>query len=134
MVSLNELQKCWQLNKLRSFFFSSSYFRFRSVCFHYSFHSDVMGLLTEGSPLSWEETEKYANHVRQHGVVQFIKLYHRLKDRQNDCLKWGDEVSVYFKNVNFILLFILYSLYLQQNILVVECCLSFADFISYVIV
>lgn len=51
-----------------------------------------MGLLSEGSPLSWEETEKYANHVRQHGVIQFIKLYHRLKDRQNDCLKWGDEV------------------------------------------
>lgn len=51
-----------------------------------------MGLLSEGSPLSWEETEKYANHVRQHGIIQFIKLYHRLKDRQNDCLKWGDEV------------------------------------------
>ncbi|GFS80159.1 glutamate--cysteine ligase catalytic subunit [Nephila pilipes] len=52
-----------------------------------------MGLLTEGSPLSWEETKKYADHVRRHGIVQFIKLYHRLKDRQNDCLKWGDEVE-----------------------------------------
>uniref|UniRef100_A0A2L2YGB8 Glutamate--cysteine ligase n=1 Tax=Parasteatoda tepidariorum TaxID=114398 RepID=A0A2L2YGB8_PARTP len=52
-----------------------------------------MGLLTEGSPLSWEETKKYADHVRQHGVIQFIKLYHRLKDRQNDCLKWGDEIE-----------------------------------------
>lgn len=52
-----------------------------------------MGLLTEGSPLSWEETKKYADHVRKHGAVQFINLYHRLKNRQNDCLKWGDEVE-----------------------------------------
>jgi glutamate--cysteine ligase catalytic subunit len=52
-----------------------------------------MGLLTEGSPLSWEETKFLADHVRQHGVVQFINLYKRLRDRQGDVLKWGDEVS-----------------------------------------
>ncbi|GBN00316.1 Glutamate--cysteine ligase catalytic subunit [Araneus ventricosus] len=52
-----------------------------------------MGLLTEGSPLTWEETKKHADHVRKHGILQFIKLYHRLKDRQNDCLKWGDEIE-----------------------------------------
>lgn len=51
-----------------------------------------MGLLTEGSPLSWEETKALADHVRQHGVVQFINLYKRLRDRQGDVLKWGDEV------------------------------------------
>ncbi|KAH8287586.1 hypothetical protein KR054_010436 [Drosophila jambulina] len=52
-----------------------------------------MGLLSEGSPLSWEETEALANHVREHGINQFINLYHRLKDRQGDILKWGDEVE-----------------------------------------
>lgn len=52
-----------------------------------------MGLLTEGSPLSWEETKKLANHVREHGINQFINLYARLKDRQGDVLKWGDEVE-----------------------------------------
>lgn len=52
-----------------------------------------MGLLTEGSPLSWEETKFLADHVRQHGVVQFINLYKRLRDRQGDVLKWGDEVE-----------------------------------------
>ncbi|CRK99012.1 CLUMA_CG011962, isoform A [Clunio marinus] len=52
-----------------------------------------MGLLTEGSPLSWEETKKLANHVREHGIQQFINLYERLKDRQGDILKWGDEVE-----------------------------------------
>jgi len=27
-----------------------------------------MGLLSEGQPLSWEETKKHSEHVRQHGV------------------------------------------------------------------
>jgi glutamate--cysteine ligase catalytic subunit len=52
-----------------------------------------MGLLTEGSPLSWEETKNLSEHVRQHGIVQFINLYKRLRDRQGDILKWGDEVE-----------------------------------------
>jgi glutamate--cysteine ligase catalytic subunit len=51
-----------------------------------------MGLLTEGTPLSWEETKKYADHVRKHGIKQFIALHDRLKDRKNDGLKWGEEV------------------------------------------
>ncbi|CAF3551830.1 unnamed protein product [Rotaria sp. Silwood1] len=52
-----------------------------------------MGLLTEGCPLTWEETKKYAQYVREHGVEQFINIYKQLKDRRNDCLKWGDEVE-----------------------------------------
>lgn len=52
-----------------------------------------MGLLTEGSPLSWEETKQLAEHVRTHGINQFINLYKRLRDRQGDVLKWGDEVE-----------------------------------------
>lgn len=51
-----------------------------------------MGLLSEGSPLSWEETKKLSEHVRKHGIEQFINLYRRLKDRTGDILKWGDEV------------------------------------------
>ena len=54
----------------------------------------AMGLLSEGSPLAWEETKKYADHVRKHGIQQFIHQYRKLKDRTNDCLKWGDEVSM----------------------------------------
>ncbi|XP_037300151.1 glutamate--cysteine ligase catalytic subunit [Manduca sexta] len=52
-----------------------------------------MGLLTEGSPLSWEETKALAEHVRQHGVEQFINLYSKLQERTGDVLKWGDEVE-----------------------------------------
>lgn len=52
-----------------------------------------MGLLSEGSPLSWDETKALAQHVREHGIEQFVNLYARLKDRQGDVLKWGDEVE-----------------------------------------
>lgn len=53
-----------------------------------------MGLLTQGQPLNWEETKKHAEHVRIHGIQQFIHLYQRLKDRKDECLKWGDEVGI----------------------------------------
>lgn len=52
-----------------------------------------MGLLSEGSPLSWPETKALADHVRKHGIIQFINLYKLLKDRQGDILKWGDEIE-----------------------------------------
>ena len=40
-----------------------------------------MGLLTEGRPLSWEETHAHADHVRKHGLIQFVNLYHELKGK-----------------------------------------------------
>lgn len=52
-----------------------------------------MGLLSEGTPLSWPETKKHADHVREHGIKQFVNQFHQLKGRQGDCLKWGDEVG-----------------------------------------
>ncbi|XP_041108065.1 glutamate--cysteine ligase catalytic subunit-like isoform X2 [Polyodon spathula] len=52
-----------------------------------------MGLLTQGSPLNWEETKNYADHVRKHGIIQFLNIYNKAKDRKNDVLKWGDEVE-----------------------------------------
>ncbi|XP_071469409.1 glutamate--cysteine ligase catalytic subunit isoform X2 [Marmota flaviventris] len=52
-----------------------------------------MGLLSQGSPLSWEETKRYADHVRRHGILQFLHIYHAVKDRHKDVLKWGDEVE-----------------------------------------
>lgn len=51
-----------------------------------------MGLLSLGTPLDWEEAKRHADHVRKHGIQQFIHIYHNLKGRVNDCLKWGDEV------------------------------------------
>lgn len=34
-----------------------------------------------------------ADHVRKHGIEQFINLYKKYKDLKFDVLKWGDEVN-----------------------------------------
>ncbi|OAX39118.1 GCS-domain-containing protein [Rhizopogon vinicolor AM-OR11-026] len=52
-----------------------------------------MGLLYLGTPLSWDETKQYADHVREHGIIQFLHTWDRLKDRCGDELLWGDEVE-----------------------------------------
>lgn len=52
-----------------------------------------MGLLSLGKPMSWDETKKYAEHVRYHGIQQFINLHNKLKNRNDECLKWGDEIE-----------------------------------------
>lgn len=52
-----------------------------------------MGLLSQGSPLSWEKTQRHAEHVRKHGIQQFLHIYRAVGERHKDVLKWGDEVS-----------------------------------------
>lgn len=51
-----------------------------------------MGLLYLGTPLVWDEAKTYADHVRTHGITQFLHIWDRLKDRHGDELLWGDEV------------------------------------------
>ncbi|KAJ8655256.1 hypothetical protein O0I10_009124 [Lichtheimia ornata] len=52
-----------------------------------------MGLLSLGTPLHWNEAKHYADHVRSHGIDQFLSVYRKLRDRQKQCLLWGDEVE-----------------------------------------
>jgi glutamate--cysteine ligase catalytic subunit len=52
-----------------------------------------MALLSLGTPLTWEEAKKLAEHVREHGIAQFLAIWNKLKDREGDELKWGDEVG-----------------------------------------
>nr|XP_028578436.1 glutamate--cysteine ligase catalytic subunit [Podarcis muralis] len=52
-----------------------------------------MGLLSQGSPLSWEKTQRHAEHVRKHGILQFLHIYRAVGERHKDVLKWGDEVE-----------------------------------------
>lgn len=62
-----------------------------------------MGLLSVGTPLSWDETKTYADLIRKKGVEQFLNIHKKLRDRKNDSLKWGDEVEfiiVKFDHVN----------------------------------
>ncbi|XP_054157184.1 glutamate--cysteine ligase-like [Oppia nitens] len=52
-----------------------------------------MGLLSLGEPLNHLETKKYAEHVRRHGIKQFINIYNKNKNRIDRCFKWGDEIE-----------------------------------------
>ncbi|KAF9452748.1 glutamate-cysteine ligase catalytic subunit [Macrolepiota fuliginosa MF-IS2] len=52
-----------------------------------------MGLLYLGTPLAWADAKKYADHVRYHGITQFLHIWDRLKDRHGDELLWGDELE-----------------------------------------
>eukprot|EP00735_Rhodelphis_limneticus_P009061 TRINITY_DN2513_c0_g1::TRINITY_DN2513_c0_g1_i1::g.19169::m.19169 TRINITY_DN2513_c0_g1::TRINITY_DN2513_c0_g1_i1::g.19169 ORF type:complete len:771 (+),score=242.83,sp/P48506/GSH1_HUMAN/46.50/0.0,GCS/PF03074.11/2.4e-144,GCS2/PF04107.8/0.034 TRINITY_DN2513_c0_g1_i1:139-2451(+) len=52
-----------------------------------------MGLLTVGTPLDWEDSKQYHEHVRKHGIEQFLHIYRNCLDRKKDCLMWGDEVE-----------------------------------------
>ncbi|KAG2040002.1 glutamate-cysteine ligase-domain-containing protein, partial [Suillus americanus] len=53
----------------------------------------LMGLLYLGTPLTWGEAKQYADHVREHGITQFLHTWDRVKDRWGDKLLWGDEVE-----------------------------------------
>ena len=62
-----------------------------------------MGLLTVGTPLNWDEIQQYADFIRKKGIEQFLNIHKKVKDRKNDCLKWGDEVEftlVKFDHIN----------------------------------
>ncbi|THH19838.1 hypothetical protein EW146_g1373 [Bondarzewia mesenterica] len=52
-----------------------------------------MGLLSVGTPLTWDEAKPYVEHVHYHGITQFLNIWDRLKDRCGDELLWGDEVE-----------------------------------------
>ncbi|KAI0565624.1 Glutamate--cysteine ligase [Gracilaria domingensis] len=52
-----------------------------------------MGLLSEGTPLSWPASAPYRNRVRQDGVQQFLSVYNAAKHFKQHELKWGDEVE-----------------------------------------
>ena len=51
-----------------------------------------MGLLSLGTPLAWEDAQKLADHIRFHGITQFLHTWDRVRDRRGDELFWGDEV------------------------------------------
>jgi len=53
-----------------------------------------MGLLSLGTPLSWDETKLLADHVRDHGITQFLHTWARWKDvKEGKGFLWGDEVG-----------------------------------------
>ena len=51
------------------------------------------GFLLDATPLEWDESLEVIKYVREHGIQQFINLYHRVKNIEGDSLLWGDEVE-----------------------------------------
>ena len=57
-----------------------------------SLHSStayLMGLLYQGTTLPWDDAKIYADHMRNHGITQFMNIWDRLKDRHGDELLVG---------------------------------------------
>lgn len=77
-----------------------------------------MGLLSLGTPLHWSEAKSYADHVRKHGIEQFLHIYNFQKDRETQCLLWGDEV--YIKCCIFICQKVYIATFLQIEYIVVK--------------
>ncbi|KAJ1330689.1 hypothetical protein BSLG_009141 [Batrachochytrium salamandrivorans] len=59
-----------------------------------------MGLLSLGTPLEWSDVKPYANHVRTHGITQFLNIWNRVKSRRKDHLLWGDEIEYVVVELN----------------------------------
>jgi glutamate--cysteine ligase catalytic subunit len=52
-----------------------------------------MGLLSLGTPLSWDESRHSNQHVRNNGIAQLINIFRQHHHRQNDAFLWGDEIE-----------------------------------------
>jgi len=52
-----------------------------------------MGLLTTGLPLSWEEILPYVDYIKEHGIAQFLSIYNKVKNREDNVFRWGDEIE-----------------------------------------
>ena len=47
-----------------------------------------MGLLSKGTPLSWEQSKVYHDYVKKHGILQFLNIYRLMSSRENDIFLW----------------------------------------------
>lgn len=52
-----------------------------------------MGLLSLGTPLPWEESRQYSEHVRKNGLCQLVNMFNSAYARSQDKYLWGDEVE-----------------------------------------
>ncbi|KAI1289305.1 Glutamate--cysteine ligase catalytic subunit [Halotydeus destructor] len=47
----------------------------------------------DSDALTWDEIKPNIDHIKRRGLEQFIALYNKYKDRQDDPFKWGDEIE-----------------------------------------
>ena len=54
-----------------------------------------MGFLEVGLPYDWPDSREdgIIEHIREHGIDQFLSLYNKVKGTDADELLWGDEIE-----------------------------------------
>jgi glutamate--cysteine ligase catalytic subunit len=52
-----------------------------------------MGFLHESEPLDWDDALRHLRFVRDHGIEQFLHIFHQVKHVNGDLLRWGDEIE-----------------------------------------
>nr|AOE43199.1 glutamate-cysteine ligase [Rostrostelium ellipticum] len=62
-----------------------------------------MGFMAEGNTLAWQDSVKFIDYIKKHGIIQLLNIWNANKDRSNDAFKWGDEVCQFIKNVEYIM-------------------------------
>ena len=51
-----------------------------------------MGVLSEGTVLSWNEIVSVSDVYRSYALAQLIRVFEKYKDQKGDSFQWGDEV------------------------------------------
>jgi len=60
-----------------------------------------MGYLADTAhPLNYEQTKALARYIKEHGIIQFLHLYKKFKDLQQENIFWGDELELHLLNIN----------------------------------
>ena len=77
---------------------SSAFFGWWCDCVLHPCLVGEMGLLTVGTPLSWEDvTKEMCDHVRRNGAVQYVHQFRKHKAQEETRaprhLKWGEEIE-----------------------------------------
>jgi len=61
-----------------------------------------MGLLSLGTPMSWEEAKTKSDFVHSHGIIQFLNVWEKVSKTKRDSegLLWGDEIEYSVVNMD----------------------------------
>lgn len=58
-----------------------------------------MGFLELGIPVEWPFCLFHVEYIRNHGVLQFLHTYNRVKDTKSPLL-WGDEIEYHLVKIS----------------------------------
>lgn len=52
-----------------------------------------MGFLTAGAAYDWEHAQPFLKYVSDHGITQFLTIYHKHVRGYKKALRFGDEIE-----------------------------------------